>query len=427
MPRAFLLVMDSVGIGGAPDAARFGDAGADTVGHIAQACAAGRCEEGRTGPLHLPNLSALGLGEAARLASGAAPPGLGPHRQGVWAVGEEVSPGKDTITGHWELAGAPLGEAWHYFPKTVPALPRALTDRLIAEFGLPGVLGDRHASGTEILEELGEESLRTGRPILYTSADSVLQIAAHEEAFGLERLYALCAGARAALDEMGLRVGRVIARPFLGRAAGEFVRTANRHDYAVPPPEPTLCDRVRAAGGRTIAVGKIEDIMAGQGVSESLKGPDDMALFDRCLEAMREGRDGDFLFANFVEFDSLYGHRRDVCGYARALEAFDARLPEALAALRPGDLMIVTADHGNDPTWRGTDHTRERVPMLCAGPEVEPGSAGLRAFADAAGTLARHLGLPPGAHGASFLTRGPEGRLRAEAARGAGDIRGNRR
>lgn len=413
MPRAVLLVMDSVGAGGAPDAEAFGDDGANTLLHIAQACAAGRCEDGRSGPLSLPNLSALGLGEACRIACGRTPPGLGPATGGVRAAAQEVSPGKDTITGHWELAGTPLSEPWHYFPESVPALPEALTARLAREVDLPGVLGDEHASGTEIVARLGAESVRTGKPILYTSADSVLQIAAHEGAFGLERLYALCAAARAALDEMGLRVGRVIARPFAGDAEAGFRRTANRKDYALPPPGPTLADRVVAAGGRTLAVGKIADILAGRGVSERLKGADDMALFDRCLEALRDGRDGDFLFANFVEFDSLWGHRRDPCGYARALEAFDARLPEALALLGPGDLMIVTADHGNDPTWRGTDHTRERVPVLCAGPEVEAGAAGLARFADVGETLAAHLGLAAGAQGRSFLSRGADGRLRA--------------
>lgn len=407
MSRAFLFVMDSVGVGGAPDAADFGDAGSNTLLHIAQACAEGRADHmGRAGPLSLPNLSALGFGDACAAACGVFPPGLSPASAATWAVAQEVSPGKDTITGHWELAGAPLSRDWHYFPRTEPSFPPVLTERLIAEGAIPGILGDQHASGTEIIARLGEESVATGRPIVYTSADSVLQIAAHEEAFGLDRLLGLCEVARAILDDLGLLVGRVIARPFVGASAEDFHRTPNRRDYAVPPMQPTLCDRVVAAGGRTVGVGKIKDIMSGAGISESLKGKDDMALFDLAVGAIRDAGEGDFVFANFVEFDSEYGHRRDVPGYAAALERFDARLPEALAALRPGDLLIVTADHGNDPTWTGADHTRERVAALCAGPELTPGSAGLRAFADVGETLAAHLGLAPGAHGESFLDAG---------------------
>ncbi|MEM6744744.1 MAG: phosphopentomutase [Pseudomonadota bacterium] len=403
MPRAFLFVLDSVGIGGAPDAAAFGDAGADTVGHIAERCAAGAAEDGRSGPLALPHLSAMGLADAAALASGRRPPGLGPAGPGaVWGVAQEASAGKDTITGHWELAGVPLSEDWHYFPDASPSFPPELIARLTAEGGLPGALGDRHASGTAIIEALGEESVRTRKPIVYTSADSVLQIAAHEAAFGLERLHALCALARTLLDDMGLRVGRVIARPFLGEA-GAYAHTANRKDFSVPPPEPTLCDRATEAGRAVIGIGKIGDIFSGRGVGEVRKGPDDAALIDLSAEAIRTAPDGAFVFANFVEFDSLYGHRRDVAGYARALETFDARVPDMLAGLREGDLLILTADHGNDPTWTGTDHTRERTPILCAAPGRDGAALGFRGFADVAETLAAHLGLPPGRHGASFL------------------------
>lgn len=403
MSRAFLFVLDSVGIGGAPDAAEFGDAGSDTVGHIAEACAAGEADEGRSGPVSLPHLSALGLGEACALASGRRPPGLGDAAPGaVWGAAQEASVGKDTITGHWELAGVPLSLDWHYFPQTQPTFPAALTERLIAAASLPGVLGDRHASGTAIIEELGEESVRSGKPVFYTSADSVLQIAAHEKAFGLERLHALCEAARTTLDDMGLRIGRVIARPFDGEA-GAFRRTANRKDFATPPPEPTLCDRATAAGRQVIGIGKIADIFSHQGVGDVRKGPDDAALIDLSIEAIRDAPDGAFIFANFVEFDSLYGHRRDVAGYARALEAFDARVPAMLSALREDDLLILTADHGNDPTWTGTDHTRERTPILCAGPGLPAGVLGLRAFADVGETLAAHLGLATGRHGASFL------------------------
>jgi phosphopentomutase len=288
---------------------------------------------------------------------------------------------------------------WGYFPRTEPCFPADLIAALVAETGIPGILGDCHASGTEIVARLGEEHVRTGRPICYTSADSVFKIAAHEDAFGLERLYTVCEAARRLCDP--LNIGRVIARPFIGEP-GAFTRTANRRDYAVPPPEPTLCARVRGAGGRVITIGKIGDIFAHRGIDEVRKGPDDAALMRLASAAIGDAPDGAFVFANFVEFDSLYGHRRDVSGYARALEAFDAALPGWLTALRPGDLLILTADHGNDPTWAGTDHTREMVPILAAGPGLQARNLGRRAFADVAETLAAHLGLPRGPHGESF-------------------------
>lgn len=401
MPRALLMVMDSAGCGGAPDAAEFGDAGANTLGHIVQACAEGRAEEGRSGPLHVPNLAALGLGAALRLASDIALPGLDAPPRGLWGAATEVSRGKDTPSGHWELAGVPVPWEWHYFPRATPAIPPEVTDPLIARAGLKGTLCNVHSSGMPVLREYGEEHIRTGKPILYTSVDSVLQIAAHETHFGLERLYETCRIAAEIVHP--LRVGRVIARPFVGETAETFRRTPNRRDLAIPPPEPTLLDRVVAAGGRTHAIGKIGDIFAHRGITALAKGKDDMALVDATLAALEAAGEGDLIFANYVDFDTLYGHARDVAGYARALEAFDARLPEVFARLRPGDLMFVTADHGNDPTWAGTDHTRERVPVLGCGPGIAPRSIGLVGYADVGETLAAHLGIPPGKHGRSFL------------------------
>ncbi len=401
MPRAALLVMDSVGCGGAPDAAAFGDEGANTLGHIARACAEGRAEEGRSGPLALPVMAGLGLGAAIRAASDIDLAGFDETPAGLWGVATEVSLGKDTPSGHWELAGLPVPWDWHYFPQTVPAIPASITGPLIARAGLPGTLCNAHASGMPVLRAFGEAHIATGKPILYTSADSVLQIAAHETHFGLERLYEVCRIAAAIVHP--LRVGRVIARPFVGETAAAFVRTANRKDLAIPPPEPTLLDRVVAAGGRTHAIGKIGDIFAHRGISTLAKGNDDMALFDATLAALDAAADGDLVFANFVDFDTLYGHPRDVSGYARALEAFDARLPELLARLRPGDLMVLTADHGNDPTWRGTEHTRERVPVLATGPGLAPRPLGPIGFADVGETVAAHLGLAPGRHGRSVL------------------------
>ena len=405
MPRVVLCVLDSFGIGGATDATEYGDVGANTLLHIAEACAAGRGDRDglRGGPLHLPNLDALGLGAAGQLAAGTLAPGLTarPHG-GRWGVGREVSQGKDTPSGHWEIAGVPVPFAWGYFPQIEPAFPPALTEALMREAGLPGVLGNRHASGTTIIAELGEQSIRTGKPICYTSIDSVFQIAGHETHFGLDRLYAVCEIAFRLTEK--LRIGRVIARPFVGETAATFKRTGNRRDFAIAPPEPTLLDRAKEAGRQVFAIGKISDIYATRGVTHKLKATGNMALFDRTLEAIEMAPDGALVFTNFVDFDQEYGHRRDVPGYAAALEAFDARLPELIAKLRDDDLLILTADHGNDPTWRGTDHTREQVPILCFSPALSPGEVGIRkTFADIGASAAHWLGIDAGPHGRSFL------------------------
>ncbi len=405
MSRGFLVVLDSVGIGGAPDAAGFGDTGADTLGHIAEACAAGRGDgHGRAGPLAIPTLLSLGIGAAHRAAAGTEPPGLEAESasEGAWGHAAETSKGKDTPSGHWELTGVPVAFDWTYYPTTVPAFPADFTAALIREAGLPGVLGDCHASGTEIIARLGEEHVRTGKPILYTSADSVVQIAAHEQAFGLERLYVLCRIARRLIPDT---VGRVIARPFVGSGAADFTRTGNRKDLAVPPPAPTLLQRHADAGGTVISIGKIGDIFAHQGTGCEVKASGHPALYDALLDAADTAPDGALVVVNFVDFDSLWGHRRDVAGYAAELEAFDRRLPEFLCRLRAGDLAVLTADHGNDPTWPGTDHTREQVPVLLAGPAAPHGDLGQMAFADVGATLAEHLGLPPGPPGVSRLGR----------------------
>ncbi|MCL4189828.1 MAG: phosphopentomutase [Rhodobacteraceae bacterium] len=399
MARAVVVVMDSVGIGGAPDAAAFGDEGANTVLHIAEACAAGRADAGRAGPLRLPVLDGLGLGAAVRLASGRAAPGLGAAPGGLWGAATEVSRGKDTPSGHWELAGVPVPWEWTTFPDTVPAFPDALAAEAARLAGTAGILGNCRASGTEIIARLGAEHLRSGWPICYTSADSVFQIAAHEEAFGLGRLLALCERLAPRLHAM--RVGRVIARPFTGSDGEGFRRTPNRRDFAVPPPAPTLLDRAAAAGRQVIGVGKIGDIFSGRGLTESHRGKSDLELSGHLARAIGAAEDGSLTFANFVEFDSLWGHRRDVAGYARALEAFDGWAAGWIAQARPGDLVLFTADHGNDPTWPGTDHTRERVPVLAHGAGRK--AAGLVAFADVASSVAAHLGLPDAGPGRSFL------------------------
>jgi len=404
MPRAAVLVLDSVGIGGAPDGARYDDDGADTIGHIAEWCARGDGDRPglRSGPLRVPNLVSLGLGRACACATGRIPPGLeGDVARASYGSAIEISRGKDTPSGHWELAGAPVTFDWGYFPNTKPSFPRELVDALCAEADLPGILGDCHASGTAIVDELGAEHLRTGKPICYTSVDSVFQIAAHEEAFGLERLYEVCKIARRLVDP--LRIGRVIARPFVGTAQTGFQRTPNRRDFAVPPPAPTILDRATADGRDVVSIGKIADIFAHSGTGRVLKGAGNMAMFDCTLEGFSSLADGGLLFANFVDFDTEYGHRRDVPGYAAALESFDARLPELFNLMRPGDLLIITADHGCDPTWKGTDHTREQVPILASGLSRGPGSVGRRAtYADIGATVAEHLGLEPPVAGTSF-------------------------
>ena len=398
MTRAFLIVMDSVGCGGAPDAGAFGDAGANTLAHIAQACAAGRAEDRRSGPLQMPVLDGLGLGAAVRLASGDPTPGLDAVPAGRWGAASEVSRGKDTPSGHWELAGVPVPWDWAYFPDTLPAFPPDLLAEVCRLAGTGGTLGNCHASGTEIINRLGAEHLQSGWPICYTSADSVFQIAAHEESFGLARLIALCQALAPVLHAR--KVGRVIARPFTG-TPGQFQRTANRRDFAIAPPAPTLLDWVQNAGRPTHAVGKIGDIFSMQGIGTLHKGASDLALFEHLMTLSNIAEDGSLTFANFVEFDSLYGHRRDVAGYARALETFDQWAGTFLARMRPGDIAIFTADHGNDPTWHGSDHTRERVPVLVAG--AGKGALGLVAFVDVAASIAAHLGVPAQGSGRSFL------------------------
>jgi phosphopentomutase len=408
MPRALLIVLDSVGIGGAEDAGAYGDAGADTLGHIAAACAQGRGDRAglRQGPLRLPHLTALGIGLACQASTGTLPPNLAPSGalRGAWGYGVETSKGKDTPSGHWEIAGVPVTFDWGYFPDTRPAFPRELTEALIAKAKLPGILGDKHASGTAVIDELGPEHVRTGKPILYTSVDSVLQIAAHEEVFGLERLYELCRIARVLCDRYA--IGRVIARPFVGSEETGFTRTGHRKDFATPPPRDTILDVLTKAGRAVITVGKVGDIFAHRGTGEEVKPHGNDACLTAALEAMARLPDGGLVFANLVDFDTECGHRRDIPAYAAALEAFDRRVPEIRAALREGDLAVITADHGNDPSWRGSDHTREHVPILCFGPGLAPGSLGRRdSFADIGATIADHLGVERPEVGRSWLDR----------------------
>ncbi|WP_075878890.1 phosphopentomutase [Vreelandella massiliensis] len=411
MRRAIVVVLDSFGIGSAPDAAKFGDQGADTLGHIAAACARGEADNAeRSGPLKLPNMAALGLFHAHRDATGSVADGvtLPDTLTGAYAHAKEISSGKDTPSGHWEIAGVPVRFDWGYFLDKTESFPADLLDKIVTEANLPGVIGNCHASGTEIIARLGEEHIATGKPIVYTSADSVFQIAAHEEHFGLERLYALCETVRELLEPYN--IGRVIARPFMGEHRDEFARTGNRRDFSIEPPSPTVLQKLAEAGGEVVSIGKIADIYAHCGITHKVKASGHDALMEATLsEVARTAPDAHnratMIMTNFVDFDSLYGHRRDVPGYAAALEHFDARLPELLAALDDDDLLLLTADHGCDPSWEGTEHTREYVPVLVSGAGFAPGPLGERAtFADIGQTLADFFALSAMADGDSFLS-----------------------
>lgn len=382
--RVLLIVLDSVGAGALPDAAEWGDAGSNTLANMAAA----------RGGLPLPNLGRLGLGNIVKM-------------EGTPAVAEPAaaygkmalaSHGKDTMTGHFEMVGVPPTAPFRTYPE---GFPPELIEEFCRRTGLPGVLGNSVASGTEIIRELGEEHLRTGLPIVYTSADSVFQVAASEEVFGLERLHEVCRIAREMLVPPH-RVGRVIARPFVGSTTASFKRTSNRKDYAIEPPH-MLLDEIKQAGLSVMAVGKIEDIFSGHGITfaeHTKDNADGVRVIHECLDRREPG----LIFANLVDFDMLYGHRRDVEGYAQALVAFDEALPAILAKLGPTDVVAITADHGNDPTHPGTDHTREYVPVLLAGAPVRPGAQiGTRpTLADLGATIAELLGVGYGGAGASF-------------------------
>jgi len=399
MSRAIILVMDSLGIGATDDAARFGDVGSNTLGSIAR-----ERNSGAAGPLKVPNLTRLGLMQAAMESAGEFPAGADTAAEIVGAYGfaSELSSGKDTPSGHWEIAGVPVLFDWGYFTDKSDTFPAGLLEELIERAGLPGVLGNCHSSGTTIIAKLGEEHVASGKPIVYTSADSVFQIACHEESFGLQRLYDLCDIARELVDEY--KIGRVIARPFIGADASNFVRTGNRRDLTDPPPSPTLLDRLVDSGGEVISVGKIADIYAHRGITRKIKATGNAALFDATLEAISSAPDRSIVFTNFVDFDMLYGHRRDVDGYAEALEYFDQRLPELYALMKDTDVLVICADHGCDPTWQGTDHTREHIPVLVYGAAVAAGSLGKRdTFADIGQSLAGLFGLAPLDYGLNFL------------------------
>ena len=387
MARVFLVVMDSVGIGGAPDADKYfngdiSDFGSNTVLHIAEYMR----KRGR--PLKLPQLNALGLGSAIHHSAGIRHPDLPIEPDANWAVGQESSRGKDTPSGHWEIAGLPVTWDWHYFKDKTNSFPTEIINLICQIAQVDGILGNKHASGIRIIEEFGQSHVETSMPICYTSADSVFQIAAHETVFGLDRLYDLCEKLSPAIHN--LNVGRVIARPFGGSKEEGWKRTKNRRDYAMLPPSSVLTDWVKASGGKTYAIGKIGDIFSMRNIDSNVTGTD-RDLMRQLQKHIEFAEDGSLIFANFVEFDSLFGHRRDPIGYAKALEWFDTGIADVVRNLLEDDLLIVTADHGNDPTWSGTDHTREQVPVLLLG-KTDFIQSGIE-LSDVATLASKHLGV----------------------------------
>ncbi len=398
MSRALILMADSLGIGAAPDADQFGDSGANTLAHL---LAAYHGEKGEK--LALPNLTKLGLVDACEAASGTLCQ-VSERNTPIAGFGyaRELSSGKDTPSGHWEMAGVPVLFDWGYFHDKTNSFPSEFIDEFVKRADIPGILGNCHASGTDILAKLGEEHVATGKPICYTSADSVFQIAAHEESFGLERLYQVCEIARELLDEMN--IGRIIARPFLGSSNSDFARTGNRKDYSVLPPSPTLLDKLVEAGGEVISIGKIADIYAHQGITQKYKAPGLENLLEKTIEVFNSAPNKSLTFTNLVDFDEKFGHRRDSIGYAEALARFDQYLPRILALLNHDDLLIITADHGCDPTWQGTEHTREYVPVIAYSPSMKAVDLGERnSFADIGQTLAQWFDLSALDYGDGFI------------------------
>lgn len=399
MARVIIMVLDSFGIGASPDAKQFGDVGANTFAHIAQ-----RYFDQNNKKIALPHLTELGLVDACLKAGNETfPTAYTKATKGAYGFAKEISSGKDTPSGHWEMAGVPVLFDWGYFSSQTNCFPDALINKINQVTGYADILGNCHASGTEIIARLGEEHLKTGLPICYTSADSVFQVAAHEEHFGLDNLYQYCETVRELLEYYN--IGRVIARPFVGNNASDFARTGNRRDYSLLPPAPTVLDKFTDAGGHVVSVGKIADIFAHQGISEKTKATGIDALVDATITHLKSVQDNSIIFTNLVNFDQDFGHRRDPVGYAQALESFDQRLPEIYQAMNDDDILLMTADHGCDPTWPGSDHTREYVPVLAYHHNIASVDLGERqTFADLGQTIADVFSLEPMAYGESFLS-----------------------
>ncbi|NQZ82231.1 MAG: phosphopentomutase [Colwellia sp.] len=399
MARAIILVLDSLGIGHAPDAEKFGDVSANTFANIAK-----HYYNVSNKAIALPNLAKLGLIEACMQArpvdfeySGGQP------TKGAYGYAAEISTGKDTPSGHWEMAGVPVLFDWGYFSDKENAFPEDLLKKISKITGTQDILGNCHASGTDIIAKHGKEHIKTGLPICYTSADSVFQVAAHEEHFGLDNLYKYCEQVRVLLDQENYNIGRVIARPFIGESPTDFVRTGNRRDYSVLPPAKTVLDKFYKTGGHVVSIGKIADIFAHQGISEKIKATGIDALVDATIKQIKTAKDNSLIFTNLVNFDQDFGHRRDPIGYAEALQAFDQRIPEIIQAMTDQDMLFLTADHGCDPTWPGSDHTREYVPVLAYHHNIGSINLGERdTFADLGQTIADMFNLSKMDYGTSF-------------------------
>lgn len=400
--KVIILVIDSFGIGYTPDAAKFGDVSANTFANLAQAF-----YDEKQQAINIPNLASLGLVKACEQASGRTFPyqGGGPEK-GAYGYAAEISSGKDTPSGHWEMMGVPVLFDWDYFPKAPTSFSDDLLTKIYKKTGIKGILGNCHASGTTIIEQYGQTHIKTGLPICYTSADSVFQVAAHEVTFGLENLYRYCQQVRELLDEEGLNVGRVIARPFVGQNASDFSRTGNRRDYSVLPPAPTVLDKIYTKQqGDVISVGKIADIFAHQGINIKTKATGLTSLINATIKHITTAKNDSIIFTNLVNFDQDFGHRRDPIGYAQALEYLDARLPEVYQCMDDDDFLFLTADHGCDPTWPGNDHTREYVPQLVYSKSMQSVNLGKReTFADLGQTIAELFNVSQMTYGTSYLS-----------------------
>lgn len=407
MKRVFLIVLDSFGIGSSIDADKFDDVGSDTFGHISEKCFLGQANIGRHGDLYIPNLIKLGLLKAVEKSTGKCPIGFKIPENIIASYGfaSEISSGKDTTSGHWEIAGVPVLEDWYYFQDKESSFPNSLLKKILDNLNLTGILGNCHASGTDILTQLGEDHIKTKKPILYTSSDSVLQVACHEVVYGLSNLYKLCENIRIILDELKYKVSRVIARPFIGGNKKNFQRTGNRRDYSIKPFSTTVMEKlIYEKQGTVIGIGKISDIYAGVGISKNIKSIGLNELCNSTIHQMQSALNNTIIFTNLVDFDSNWGHRRDVSGYAKGLEYFDSRLPEIINLVTKKDLLILTADHGCDPTWNGTNHTRENIPILIYSPSIQSKFLGHRkTFSDIGQTIAKYFLLSDMKYGKNML------------------------
>ncbi|QCI25724.1 phosphopentomutase [Buchnera aphidicola (Sitobion avenae)] len=407
MKRIFLIVLDSFGIGSSPDANKFNDVGSDTFGHIVEKCFLGEANIGRQGSLYIPNLVKLGIINAYKESTGKYPLGFNYSSNIIssYGVASEISSGKDTTSGHWEIAGVPVLDDWFYFKEKQNSFPGFLLEKIIKKLALTGFIGNCHASGTDIINNLGEEHIQTKKPIIYTSSDSVFQIACHEFFFGLSNLYKLCETVRVILDEYKYKVARVIARPFIGNSSSNFQRTGNRRDFSIKPFSTTVIKKlIDEKQGQVVAIGKVSDIYGGVGISKKIQSTGLNELCNATIKEMKEAGNNTIVFTNLVDFDSNWGHRRDVSGYAKGLEFFDCKLSEMINLVKKNDLLILTADHGCDPTWKGTDHTRENIPILIYSPDIQKRFLGHRkTFSDIGQTIATYFLLSDMPYGQNML------------------------